>query len=216
MKNFLDYFKAQRYFLIPYFLILSVTGVLQILYRQPTIISYVNQHYSVAADWFFEYATFMGDGRFCVLVGLLFLALSYRKAILILGTYAVSGLLSILLKNIFDEPRPSAYFGSMTQYFHTIQGVELAQSYSFPSGHTTSAFALFVLLALWAKSPFPKFFWLLPAIVVGYSRMYLFQHFLVDVFFGSILGTATALLFDYFLTNYWNKNPKQWHEKRIF
>jgi membrane-associated phospholipid phosphatase len=56
----------------------------------------------------------------------------------------------------------------------------------------------------------------LPAVAVGYSRMYLFQHFLVDVFFGSILGTITALLFDYFLTNYWNKNPKKWHTKALF
>jgi membrane-associated phospholipid phosphatase len=216
VKPLLNYLKAQSYILVPYFLLLLIAAVSQILYRQPTIISYVNQRYSVAADWFFEYVTFLGDGRFCTAAGLLFLAFSYRKAVIALSAFAASGLSSIVLKNLFDAPRPSAYFGSMTQYFHKIQGVELAQAHSFPSGHTTSAFAFFVLLAIWTKSPYLKPLWLLPAIFVGYSRMYLFQHFLVDVFFGSILGTATALLFDYFLNNYWNKNPKQWHEKRLF
>jgi membrane-associated phospholipid phosphatase len=211
MKNCLVYLKAHAYFLVSYTVLLLLAGVLQIIYRQPTIISWVNQRYSVMADWFFQYATFLGDGRFCVSIGLLFLGWSYRKSILILSTFVVSGLLSQLLKNSFDEPRPAAYFHETIAYFHTIQGVEFLQSHSFPSGHTTSAFALFALLAIWTKNQYLKPLWLVPAVAVAYSRMYLFQHFLIDVFFGSILGTITAFVFNCFLENYWVKKPKKWH-----
>ncbi len=180
--------------MLPYGLLLFGLGVSQILYRQGLILLEINRYYSPQADVFFKYFTYLGDGIFCVAVGVLFLFWSRAKGILILISYVISGILAQLIKNFGfpEEPRPVEYFAKMLNSLHTVAGVELSHWNSFPSGHTTSAFALFALVAIWVKPPILKFLCLLIAAMVAFSRMYLLQHFLVDVYVGSILGTATA------------------------
>lgn len=180
--------------MLPYGLLLFGLGVSQILYRQGLILLEINRYYSPQADVFFKYFTYLGDGIFCVAVGVLFLFWSRAKGILILISYVISGILAQLIKNFGfpEEPRPIEYFAKMLNSLHTVAGVELSHWNSFPSGHTTSAFALFALVAIWVKPPILKFLCLLIAAMVAFSRMYLLQHFLVDVYVGSILGTATA------------------------
>ena len=196
--NFLKWLRANLAFFIPYGLLFIATGIWQIGYRQEIISLWVNQHNSIWADVFFKYATYLGDGRFCVAVGLLFLFWSRRKGLLILGAFAVSGLISQLIKTQFfpQEPRPAQYFAKTLNHLHQVPGVELHLWNSFPSGHTTSAFALFALLAFWTKNPVYKIVWLLVAATVGYSRMYLLQHFMIDVWAGSLLGTAAAVIME--------------------
>jgi undecaprenyl-diphosphatase len=64
--------------------------------------------------------------------------------------------------------------------------------YSFPSGHTTGAFSLAVIIALY----FPIFgFITIPlACLVGISRMYIGVHYPTDVIVGAILGTTCSCL----------------------
>ncbi len=207
--------RLPRLFLISYFFLWLVAAVFQLLYRQGIIILWVNQHNNALLDLFFKYATHLGDGRFCVAAGLLALCWSYQKSILILLSYAVSGLLSQILKHFFEEPRPAAYFDGMMNNIHTIPGVELLTSHSFPSGHTTSAFALYTLFAIWTRKSPLSFLWLIPAALAAYSRMYLFQHFLIDVFVGSMLGIITSITVYHLLESYCQKNPKNWHQKRL-
>lgn len=65
-------------------------------------------------------------------------------------------------------------------------------NYSFPSGHTTAAFcmAIMVVLSLSAFSLIP----ILLALLVGISRMYLGVHYPTDVFAGMLLGTITSFI----------------------
>lgn len=63
-------------------------------------------------------------------------------------------------------------------------------NYSFPSGHTTVAFSIGVILAL--TIPSLGLFSILAATTVGISRMYLGVHYPTDVFVGMILGTITS------------------------
>jgi membrane-associated phospholipid phosphatase len=169
-------------------------GVCQILYRQGIILLEINRHHSPQADVFLKYFTHLGDGIFCAGVGVVLLFWSRLKGVLVLASYAISGILAQLIKNFGfpKEPRPAEYFAGMMHSLHTVSGVELSHWNSFPSGHTTSAFALFALIALWLKQPSLKFLCLLLATTVAFSRMYLLQHFLVDVYAGSMLGTVTA------------------------
>lgn len=192
--NFRKLLRTNWPFMLPYGLLLFGLGVSQILYRQGLILLEINRYYSPQADVFFKYFTYLGDGIFCVAVGVLFLFWSRAKGILILISYVISGILAQLIKNFGfpEEPRPIEYFAKMLNSLHTVAGVELSHWNSFPSGHTTSAFALFALVAIWVKPPILKFLCLLIAAMVAFSRMYLLQHFLVDVYVGSILGTATA------------------------
>lgn len=192
--NFLKLLRTNWPFVLPYAVLLFGLGVYQILYRQGIILLEINRYYSFQADVFFKYFTHLGDGVFCISVGILMLFWSRAKGLLILLSYAVSGILAQLIKNFGfpKEPRPAEYFARMMNSLHTVSGVELSHWNSFPSGHTTSAFAFFALIAVWVKHPMLKFLCLSVAVTVAFSRMYLLQHFLVDVYVGSLLGTLTA------------------------
>lgn len=75
---------------------------------------------------------------------------------------------------------------------------------SFPSGHATSAFAVFTCLALLTKNSYLKIIFFIIAVIAAFSRTYLSQHWLVDVTIGSLIGTIAATLF-YFIIIQTNK-----------
>ncbi|RYD68900.1 MAG: phosphatase PAP2 family protein [Sphingobacteriales bacterium] len=65
---------------------------------------------------------------------------------------------------------------------------------SFPSGHTASAFCLFTLLALFVANKKYGLFFLLMALLVAYSRIYLSQHNFIDTYVGAWIGILSALV----------------------
>lgn len=77
---------------------------------------------------------------------------------------------------------------------HYVKGVTIHSINSFPSGHTGTAFTYALLIGLFTKTKF----WVLPAfvgaILVGYSRIYLGQHFPLDVGAGILVAFSTMLL----------------------
>ncbi len=155
----------------------------------------LNPYHTKRLDLFFSKFTFFGDGLFVVILAviLFFTLKTQRLSILILISYIVSGLLAQLLKHSFNAPRPKVFFNSNT-YQHFIDGVSIANCESFPSGHTTSAFALSYILAHSTNKKSFQIILLLLAISAGYSRIYLGQHFLTDVLFGAFLGTFISAL----------------------
>lgn len=192
--------QTQRVFWVPYSVLLVGVGVLQVLYRQGILILEINQLHASWADFLFRYLTHLGDGVFCVGLAVFVGLWSRRHGLWLLASYGVSGIIAQLIKNFGfpQEPRPAEYFAGMMQHLHTVPGVVLSHWNSFPSGHTTSAFAVFGLLAFWSRSPVLKIAFLTVACIVGYSRMYLLQHFMIDVYVGSLLGTFTAAMVYYF------------------
>jgi membrane-associated phospholipid phosphatase len=92
------------------------------------------------------------------------------------------------LKYVVNRPRP------YVQYPHDIVKRAEGGIYSFPSGHTSTAFATATALTLSTK----KWYVAVPsyayACAVGYSRMRLGVHFPSDVLGGMILGIGSSLL----------------------
>jgi membrane-associated phospholipid phosphatase len=157
--------------------------------------SFVGNQY---IDTFFEYITHLGDGAFAFLVAVIFLFFNIRKSVYILLSYAGAGIVSYILKHwiYYDVTRPHFVF----QYYvreelKEVPGVELIGFHSFPSGHALSAFALFFCLLFVSRSHFLKIVFLTLAILAAYSRVYLSQHWLIDIYVGSIIGVCFSLLF---------------------
>ena len=105
--------------------------------------------------------------------------------ILILPTVMFIG--NKILKNFFDRPRP----------FHTFPDlrvlIETSGTHSFPSSHTSAAFAVFGIF-LFFKLPYRLSIFIL-SLGIAVSRIYLNVHYFWDVIGGGVLGTGTAYLF---------------------
>jgi membrane-associated phospholipid phosphatase len=138
--------------------------------------------------------TFLGDGFF-ILIALIPIAfLRVRFAILAVITYAVSGIITQIIKHLVQSPRPLNYLKNL-DILHKVEGIDIYYYNSFPSGHSATAFAFFLLLSLITKNKSISFIFFLFALCIGLSRIYLLQHFLVDVWAGSMIGVIVTLIF---------------------
>ncbi|MEO7767590.1 MAG: phosphatase PAP2 family protein [Ferruginibacter sp.] len=92
------------------------------------------------------------------------------------------------LKAIFNRTRPSDEYPGQVFVLTTSKG------HSFPSGHTSLAFATATSFTLTYKKwciAVPAYLW---AGCVGYSRMYLGKHYPSDVLGGAVVGAGSSLL----------------------
>lgn len=181
-------------FLIPYLLLLAVGVGLLLLYDKASLHLAMNAYHTKGLDIFFRYFTEIGGGTMPFVFIALLLLYRYSLSLYLLTAQFVGGILSFVGKRIFDKPRPFLYFQEHLPDVHLplVEGVKIHYSYSFPSGHTITAFALFFALLLVLKDRRWSLVMLLLALLVGYSRIYLSQHFAVDVLVGSIVGTLSA------------------------
>jgi membrane-associated phospholipid phosphatase len=149
-------------------------------------------------DAFFKIITLLGEWpAFLLAICVLGLRLRARGFLLVAALGILVPVSSKLTKTYFKHPRPGLYFKDHPgfQQLHHIKGVKpYMGNTSFPSGHTLSAFAVFSLLAFYSGK---KGIWvvsfLLLAVLVGLSRIYLRQHFVEDVCMGAALGTLLAV-----------------------
>jgi undecaprenyl-diphosphatase len=137
----------------------------------------------------FVTATVLGDGYLwgALALGLtLFGGAAQRSHVLIaLSITFVNISLFQLFKLLFARPRPTLVQSTLWS--------RVADSYAFPSGHTTIAFGI-----AWMVADFyPQLYFQLPtflgALVIAISRVYLREHYPLDVIGGALLGSITTL-----------------------
>ncbi len=190
-----------RLFFIIFFVWVIFGAVLQLLFSPTEIMFWINQHHNSLSDSFFRYVTLLGEDT--VWLGFLsyFAFEKYVKGIennqvikVLLITWLSKVLVSVSLKNIFNYPRPIEVYQHSGQVIHFVDGVTMHHWQSFPSGHTMTAFGFACMCLFLLKKTSPAIIALLIAMLVGYSRMYLFQHFPRDVFAGSVLGVGLSII----------------------
>ena len=185
-----------RYYLLPYLVCLLFAVVLLINTAHGDVVLWLNARRNGFLDFFFTYWTHVGDG---LVFGVVFIGLVIRRwrvGVVFALTGLVELIVSSTLKRIVfsDVPRPKKYFEAQ-DVLKFIDGVDVYVSHSFPSGHTMTAFTVCTFLTLMMGRRYQKwsFMLLMAAVLVAVSRMYLLQHFLIDVTVGSALGILIAV-----------------------
>ena len=212
-------FRAARAFLLPYLALLLAVGALLLTTPPHAVFFFINGHYSALGDWFFGLFTNVGDGVFYALVTLGLLWVRFRWALLSLACFLLTSAGAQVLKRLVftGHPRPVFYFELHSGYpaLHLVAGQAMNGLKSFPSGHTTTAFSVFLLLTVLARNRRWGFGFLLLAVGVAYSRVYLAQHFVEDVLAGSALGTGLTLALLSWLDPWLARHPRPWHNWRL-
>ncbi len=206
--NFIKNLLVQKKLFWILYLLFFIAGMLLVLFTdQYELHQNINSYHQPFWDFFFKYATYLGDG---ILYPLIIVCLFFIKREWVMAfIYAalLSLILSYLLKHyVFTgHPRPYEIFGNS---LHLIEGVKMKHWNSFPSGHTLSAFSMFSLGIFFAKKHVWQILWFGLALIAAISRVYLSQHFVEDILGGSIIGIAIALAGYTFWYKYPLKKPK--------
>jgi membrane-associated phospholipid phosphatase len=186
--------KKNTAFFIPYFLFLLAGGLILVLYGKTDIHLYVNSHHSPLADFFFSNWTNLGLGIMIIPVALVLAFIRFRYMIMSIIGLALSGGINDSIKVLFHSPRPLSVFKDLHQSLYLVPKIDVYTDYSFPSGHSATSFCMFCLLAIYMESKPAKFLCFIIAFLIAYSRMYLSEHFLKDIYAGSVIGVCSALL----------------------
>lgn len=184
----------------------------------------LSDHHTHARDIFYRYYTQVAEWFPYIVCVLVLLFGRIGDGVFASVCMIVSALTTQLFKFIVNAPRPLKWFemNMPDVQLCLVDGINTHSWHSFPSGHTTSFFALaFVLCILLTRCPRnPRMTRVLVQIVLfvlaalgGYSRIYLNQHFALDVLAGIFVGLGITILF-YLLFSCWES--KKWYNYRVF
>lgn len=87
--------------------------------------------------------------------------------------------------------------------------IKLPISFSFPSGHTASSIAVAYVLSTYIKRY--KFYFISLAILIGFSRIYLYVHYFSDVLGGAVVGLVSGILAVYIMGKINKRKEKNWN-----
>jgi membrane-associated phospholipid phosphatase len=202
MNILINRVKQHRFFFYGYLIVLIAGSLLLLCNGKTNSFLLLNEYHLTWIDYFFIGYTYFGDGLFALLlVGIFFFIVKKRKlAVILLIAYSSTGILAQVIKPLVHSPRPETYFFPQRLPFF-IDNIIHAGDNSFPSGHTVTAFAVAAVLALHTSNRSYHFLLLFAAVMVGYSRIYLSQHFFLDVLAGSFIGALGGLLCVHFTRN---------------
>ncbi len=187
--------KGLKAFLISYLLFLIIGLFVLLRINHGGVVLWLNGLSKEEWDGFVNLLTDIGLGSF---VAILMILLSFVKI-----RYAVLGLLNLGLVGIFtnlfkkglfpERVRPFNYF-LYDDFPRFIHAAELNYHSSFPSGHTMTIFAAMCLIAYFIGNKLWGSVLFVVALVIGFTRIYLLQHFFLDVYVGSVLGVMSTLI----------------------
>jgi membrane-associated phospholipid phosphatase len=157
------------------------------------------------ADQAFKIATLLAEGwmwiPYLLLVGWYF----KKDRPMIFLAFLYSTLLTQIPKLLIwpNITRPIAS-GIDPQLIHRVSGVDIHTLSSFPSGHTATAFTIFILTSYFFKNNWALLIGFFYALCAAYSRVYLAQHFPLDTAGGMLVAILSFYLTYYTKRKYFN------------
>ena len=167
------------------------------------ILNWIQQNMqSTFLDFIMPFITILGDaGIFWIACAVILMFIpKYRKAGFSMGLALIFGVVvcNMILKPLIGRIRPYDYNLQVLKLqwqdflVHGKLLVETPHDFSFPSGHTIASFEASV--ALYKNDKRLGIPALILAVLIAFSRMYLYVHYPTDVIASVILGTVFALI----------------------
>ena len=180
-----------------------------------------------ARDIFYRYYTTIAEWLPYVVCVAILLFGRIGNGIFASSAMILSALSTQVLKHLVNAPRPLTWFAEHMPEspLPLVEGVRMNLWHSFPSGHTTSFFALALVASILitsrtshssytSRTSFLLQTLLFALATLGaYSRIYLSQHFALDVFAGILVGILITLVCYAVLHRY---EDQKWYNYRLF
>ena len=157
----------------------------------------VNEHVaSYTLDPIFIFYSRVFEGWCFLFISIVMLFISKKKLVMFILAGLLCWLITLVLKDyVFGNlPRPNKYL-PLESYSHILEDVSIYKSqYTFPSGHSMTAFAVMSLFSTFTKKRFWPVVFFVIALGAAFSRIYLLQHFFIDIYVGAIIGYGITIL----------------------
>lgn len=187
--------KTTLYFMVPFvvFIVLGGTGML--VFEKGSMVMALNRISNGQLDDLCLFVSTISHGSFLAVVALLLAFYKFRWSILTLANLAWAAILTNLFKKVFFQlsSRPLHYF-YYDDFPRFLYEAPLAYYYSFPSGHTMAVFAFCTVMTLLINRKFAGLILFMVPFLGGLSRIYLLQHFFVDIWVGALLGVLVTFI----------------------
>lgn len=176
------------------FILALLLYIVSYLYTREAVFLVLNKDLGETGDLVFNGMSHLAEGWIWIPYFIVLFGWFKKDPLFILINFVISTLLTQIPKNfIWDQVSRPMASGIPKDQIHTVKGVEIHLWNSFPSGHTATAFTLFFLTLYFFPKKEVLLLGALYATACGYARIYLGQHFPLDIAGGITVGLITIL-----------------------
>ena len=204
-------------FLYGYSLFFIVGLILFVTTKHGDVVLFINRYSREEWDSIVLFLTDFGLGSYVAIAMVLLLFLRVRYGLLGLINLGLVGIFTNVLKKMLfsDRIRPFNYF-YYDDFHRFIYTAELNYHFSFPSGHTMTIFSALSLMAFFVGKRWAGIVFFIAALMIGFTRIYLLQHFFLDVYVGAVTGVFCTFLSVWLLTGPMRLQRFSWFDKPIY
>jgi membrane-associated phospholipid phosphatase len=190
------------------FLAASLFGA-SYIYTRETVFLLFNKDLGKAGDIAFYYISYLGEGWIWIPYFMILFGWFKKDSIFILLNFLISTLFTQIPKQfIWDAVSRPMASGIPQDQIHKVAGVDMHLWNSFPSGHTATAFTIFLVTIYYFPKKVVLAVGAIYAMACGYARVYLGQHFPLDVA-GGILVAILTLILSIYISNKIKNNAQE-------